>query len=394
MSAMVPSLVGRVWRRGLGPSVVRVEAGGTLADITRAFPAVSLLCEEKNPAAALRKAKGERIGRIPKVLLSPVDLQAVKAAGVTFPVSMIERMIEEALRGDPANTKKREAIAGKIEKFGGSLGEITPGSPAALDLLRYLTSSEGLSLSPTYPQVGLGEKAEIFTKNAVPMAAVGHGAQAGFNEASPWTNPEPEVVSIINSRGRIVGAALGNDVNDRYLEGLSALLLGVAKDRRGSCAIGPFIRLFDGDFTLKSVRSMKVHLEVRGEDGFVDGGVNSMAEIKRDPQQVLARQAFEITDYPDGLALFNGTGIVPNKDRKGPGSGSGFFHKRGDVVRIFSDELGCLTNVMVPTGEVRVHEHGLFGFMSALAKRGAFRSAGKSSDGTSRKGPARKSRSR
>jgi fumarylacetoacetate (FAA) hydrolase family protein len=363
------ALVGRIMRPGLGASAVRVNPDATLTDITAAFPTVSKLCDAPNPAAALRAATGENIGELTaSQLLAPIDLQVVKAAGVTFPVSMIERMIEEALRGDPANAKKRDEIVGKIQEFVGSLSAVTPASPEALKLLAFLIDSNGLKLSPTYPQVGLGEKAEIFTKQAVPLASVGYGAEAGFNEESPWTNPEPELVSVINSSGEIVGASLGNDVNDRYLEGLSALLLGVAKDRRGSTAIGPFIRLLDDNFTLDTIRNMKVHLEVVGLDGFGETGVNSMAEIKRDPQDALARQLFEINDYPDGVVLFNGTGIVPNQDRKGPGSG--FFHKRGDVVRIFSDELGCLMNTMAPTGDVKVHRQSMFDFMRDLAKRG------------------------
>jgi fumarylacetoacetate (FAA) hydrolase family protein len=367
------ALVGRVNRPGLGPSVVRVNPDATLTDITAAFPTVSVLCNEPNPAASLRKAEGENIGPLAEVLeakqlLAPIDLQTVKAAGVTFPVSMIERMIEEALRGDMSNSAKRSEVIAKIKDSVGSISALTPATPEALKLLEYLTEVNGLNLSATYPQVGLGEKAEIFTKQAVPLASVGHGAEAGFNADSKWTNPEPELVSVINSRGEIIGATLGNDVNDRYLEGLSALLLGVAKDRRGSSTIGPFIRLFDDKFTLDTIRKIRVNLHVDGTDGFHEEGVNSMDEIRRDPQDVLAKQLFDIHDYPDGVVLFNGTGIVPTSDRGGPGSG--FFHKTGDAVRIFADELGCLANVMVPTGEVQMHEHSMFGFMTALARRG------------------------
>jgi fumarylacetoacetate (FAA) hydrolase family protein len=367
------ALVGRVDRPGLGPSVVRVNPDATLTDITAAFPTVSGLCNEPDPAASLRAAEGEEIGGLAAILqagklLAPIDLQTVKAAGVTFPVSMIERMIEEALRGDMANSSKRSEVIGRIKDSVGSISELTPATPEALKLLQYLTDVNGLNLSATYPQVGLGEKAEIFTKQAVPLASVGHGAEAGYNSDSKWTNPEPELVSVINSRGKIVGATLGNDVNDRYLEGLSALLLGVAKDRRGSSAMGPFIRLFDDAFTLDTIRNIRVNLHVDGTDGFHEEGVNSMAEIRRDPQDVLTKQLFEIHDYPDGVVLFNGTGIVPTSDRGGPGSG--FFHKTGDCVHIFADELGSLANVMVPTGDVKMHEHSMFEFMSALARRG------------------------
>jgi fumarylacetoacetate (FAA) hydrolase family protein len=367
------ALVGRVNRPGLGPSVVRVNPDATLTDITAAFPTVSRLCNEPNPAASLRAAQGEAVGTLAdalqaKQLLAPTDLQTVKAAGVTFPVSMIERMIEEALRGDMSNSSKRSEVINKIKDSVGSISALTPATPEALKLLEYLTDVNGLSLSATYPQVGLGEKAEIFTKQAVPLASVGHNAEAGFNADSKWTNPEPELVSVINQRGHIIGATLGNDVNDRYLEGLSALLLGVAKDRRGSSAIGPFIRLFDDTFTLDTIRNIRVNLHVDGTDGFHEEGVNSMDEIRRDPQDVLAKQLFDIHDYPDGVVLFNGTGIVPTSDRGGPGSG--FFHKTGDIVHIFADELGSLANVMVPTAEVHMHEHSMFDFMTALARRG------------------------
>lgn len=371
--APAAALVGRVDRPGPGPSVVRVNPDATLTDITPSFPTVSKLCNQRDPAASLREAEGENIGPLASILetgrlLAPIDLQTVKAAGVTFPVSMIERMIEEALRGDMANSAKRAEAINKIRESVGSISALTPATPEALKLLHYLTDVDGLNLSATYPQVGLGEKAEIFTKQAVPLASVGHGAEAGFNVESRWTNPEPELVSVINSQGRIVGATLGNDVNDRYLEGLSALLLGVAKDRRGSSAVGPFIRLFDTAFTLETIRNIRVNLHVDGADGFHEEGVNSMAEIRRDPQDSLARQLFEIHDYPDGVVLFNGTGIVPTSDRGGPGSG--FFHKTGDCVHIFADELGSLANRMVPTSEVHLHEHSLLGFMTALARRG------------------------
>jgi fumarylacetoacetate (FAA) hydrolase family protein len=367
------ALVGRVNRPGLGPSVVRVNPDATLTDITAAFPTVSRLCNEPNPATSLRAAQGDAIGTLAdalqaRQLLAPIDLQTVKAAGVTFPVSMIERMIEEALRGDMSNSAKRSEVIGKIKDSVGSISALTPATQEALKLLEYLTDINGLNLSATYPQVGLGEKAEIFTKQAVPLASVGHGAEAGFNADSKWTNPEPELVSVINQRGHIIGATLGNDVNDRYLEGLSALLLGVAKDRRGSSAIGPFIRLFDEDFTLDTIRNIRVNLHVYGTDGFHEEGINSMDEIRRDPQDVLAKQLFDIHDYPDGVVLFNGTGIVPTSDRGGPGSG--FFHKTGDTVHIFADELGGLANVMLPTAEVHMHEHSMFRFMKALARRG------------------------
>src|SRR5690606_27366505 len=100
-----------------------------------------------------------------------------------------------------------------------------------------------------YLEVAIGKDAEIFTKTQ-PMASVGFGAQIGIHPESHWNNPEPEVVLAVARTGKIRGATLGNDVNLRDYEGRSALLLGEAKDQNASCAIGPFIRLFDETFSL------------------------------------------------------------------------------------------------------------------------------------------------
>src|SRR5206468_4622848 len=176
--------------------------------------------------------------------------------------SMLERVIEEKARGNPAAaTAIRAEIVALI---GDDLSKLKPGSPEAMRLKEVLISQDAWS---QYLEVGIGPDAEIFTK-AQPMAAVGTGAAIGVLAASTWNNPEPEVVVVVNSRGEIVGASLGNDVNLRDLEGRSALLLGKSKDNNASTAIGPFIRLFDKTLTLDDVRRAQVRLTVKGDDGF------------------------------------------------------------------------------------------------------------------------------
>jgi fumarylacetoacetate (FAA) hydrolase family protein len=347
------ALAGRVWRPEVGgPSVVAVTREG-LYDVTRDFPTIRDLAEQIDPAAALRRARGERFASLAEVLantpednrdgarpwlLAPIDLQAIKAAGVTFAASMLERVIEERARGD---LNAAAAIRADMTRLiGEDLSKLKPGSPAAMKLKEALIAQGAWS---QYLEVGIGPDAEIFTKSQ-PMSAVGCGAEAGFHRASAWNNPEPEVVLVVSSAGAIVGATLGNDVNLRDVEGRSALLLGKAKDQNASCAIGPLVRLFDATFSLDDVRAMYVGLTVEGEDGYRLEGGSSIAKISRDPADLVAQMIGASHQYPDGAALFLGTMFAPVADRDAPGKG--FTHKEGDLVAVAADRLGCLTNRM------------------------------------------------
>lgn len=303
-------------------------------------------------------------------LLAPVDLQCIKAAGVTFATSLIERVIEERAGGDPNAAKAfRGRLAMRIQS---SLTKIVPGSSDALRVKRLL-QQEGLWSQ--YLEVGIGPHAELFTKCPV-LAAVGYGAEIGIRSDSKWNNPEPEVVLIANHHGVPVGASLGNDVNLRDLEGLSALLLGKAKDNTASCSIGPFIRLFDGDFGLQNVRDMVVKLEIHGRcDDFVLRGESRMSEISRDPLNLLAQTVGENHQYPDGLALFLGTMFAPTEDRDQ--SGVGFTHKIGDTVAISSDQLGTLSNTVNYCRDVPPWTFGVAELLNNLVYRGLI---GKSSE--------------
>ena len=269
-------------------------------------------------------------------LLSPVDLQAVKAAGVTFVVSLLERVIEEQARG---SAEKADAIRADIAALiGHDLSKLKPGSAEAAGIKAKLIARGVWS---QYLEVGIGPDAEVFTK-CQPMASVGYGADVGLHPISTWNNPEPEIAVLAASHGRIVGATLGNDVNLRDVEGRSALLLGKAKDNNASAALGPFIRLFDESFSLDDVKSAVVGLKVEGEDGFVLEGASSMAEISRSPEELVAAAMGPHHQYPDGIALYLGTMFAPAKDRGE--AGKGFTHRIGDIVTISSEKFGALVN--------------------------------------------------
>ncbi len=371
------ALAARVWRPDIkGPSVCAIRKGGVF-DVSATFPTMRDLCEAKNPAAALKRAAGERVCSLEEILansveadrkprrpwlLAPVDLQAVKAAGVTFPVSMIERVIEEKARGDARAADGIRAEIGKL--VGGDLKKLKPGSKQAMALKDALIRAGAWS---QYLEVGIGPDAEVFTK-APPMAAVGTGADAGLHPISTWNNPEPEVVLVVRSDGTITGATLGNDVNLRDVEGRSALLLGKAKDNNASACIGPFIRFFDRTFCLDDVRGMEVRLRVEGEDGFVLDGTSNMAMIARDPTDLAGQMLGRHHQYPDGAVLYCGTMFAPTQDRGG--KGTGFTHKVGDIVTISSPKLGSLTNRMRLSTECAPWTFGTGALMRNLARRG------------------------
>jgi fumarylacetoacetate (FAA) hydrolase family protein len=346
-----------------GPTPVLIR-DGAVEDVSRAAPTIADLMDLPDPAGVA----GERLFGLdelamlaPERFLAPVDLQAVKAAGVTFAISAIERVIEERARGD--STRAAE-IRGKLEqRIGGAIRSVVPGTEPAARLKDALIED---GLWSQYLEVAIGPDAEIFTKTA-PLASVGWGAAIGVRSDSSWNNPEPEVVLVVNSRGEIRGATLGNDVNLRDFEGRSALLLSKAKDNNASCAIGPFLRLFDDGFTLDDVRSAVVELEIAGEDDFRLQGQSRMSEISRDPAE-LVRQAMSEHHYPDGFVLFLGTLFAPTDDRDEPGRG--FTHKIGDEVRISTPKLGTLANTVSTSRDAPPWEFGTRALMRNLAARG------------------------
>jgi fumarylacetoacetate (FAA) hydrolase family protein len=373
-------LIGRAWVPAVDGPVLVCVAGDDLLDLSAIAPTCSELLNRVDVVHEIRAANAlPRVGALSDALantadatrdrakpwlLAPCDLQPVKASGVTFVASMLERVIEEQARGDPARADEvRRKVAAAI---GDNLREVVPGSAEATRAKHVL---QGEGLWSQYLEVGIGPDAEIFTK-APPMASVGTGTAIGIHRKSTWNNPEPEVVLAVNARAETLGAALGNDVNLRDFEGRSALLLGRAKDNNASCAIGPFIRLFDEHFTIDSVRASTVELTVEGDDGFVLRGACPLAEISRDPLDLVAHAIGPEHQYPDGLMLFLGTMFAPIEDRREPGQG--FTHDVGDVVTIAAPALGALVNRVDYCDAIAPWTFGVGALMRNLAQRRAY----------------------
>ncbi len=371
-------LVGRVWEPAMGGPTLCLLREGELLDLSPVAPTMTDLLELTDLASriegagelrsissledALAGSQEETAAEGRLHLLAPCDLQAVKAAGVTFVASMLERVIEEQARGDASKAETIRADMTAI--IGDDLSKIEPGSDGAARIKEVLLEKGAWS---QYLEVGIGPDVEVFTKGQ-PMSSMGFGAQIGLHPKSTWNNPEPEVVLAVNSRGEIVGATLGNDVNLRDFEGRSALLLGKAKDNNASCSIGPFLRLFDDGFTLEDVCALDLSMTIEGTDNYCLEAISSMSKISRNPTDIVEQSIGAHHQYPDGFMLFLGTMFAPTDDRDNPGQG--FTHKIGDRVTISTPRLGALINHVNLSDQLPPWRFGTGALMRNLAKRG------------------------
>ena len=367
--------IGRIWDNSKnGPCLIKINDGNVYDITSKEFPTVRDLLELEDIKKYLNKVEGIKLISVEKLfelslkkkseyyLLAPCDFQAIKACGVTFAKSMVERVIEERAAGDP---KKAESLRNHIGGLiGDSLQNIIPGSEKAIEVKNALIK-EGLWSQ--YLEVGIGKDAEVFTK-AQTLSSVGFGAEVGLNPISNWNNPEPEIVLAVNSKGIIKGATLGNDVNLRDVEGRSALLLGKAKDNNASCSIGPFIRIFDETYSIDDMKLAHITLKVEGQEGYILNGSSSMSEISRDPEDLVNQTIGRHHQYPDGFMLFLGTLFAPTEDRDV--EGEGFTHKIGDKVTISEPHLGELVNFVNLSTACPQWEFGIASMIKNLSQRG------------------------
>jgi len=364
-----------------GPHVITVRDGQVI-ELSDCFDSIADITRHPTPTAAVQNATGVSICSLNTLLenslfyklpadirksqqpslLAPNDIQAIKACGVTFVASLIERVIEEKALGNPSKAEEIRAVVHAA--IGDNLKDIEPGSPQT-EILKAKLIAQGIWSA--YLEVGIGPDVEVFTKSQ-PMSAIPCGSQLGVLETSQWNNPEPEVAFLVSPQGSFLGAALANDVNLRDYEGRSSLLLGKAKDQNGSCPIGPMFRLFDDSYSLDDAANTEVNLSIVGEDGFCSTGENRMSEISRSVDSIIKQVCNGSHQYPDGIAIMLGTMFAPTEDRGE--EGMGFTHKVGDRVEISSPKLGKLVNWVNYCHEIPEWSYGIADFVEfTVAKK-------------------------
>jgi len=159
-----------------------------------------------------------------------------------------------------------------------------------------------------YARVYGAERPELFFK-ALGWRVVGEGAGIRVRADSTWNVPEPELVLVINRQGEIVGYTAGNDVSSRSIEGENPLYLPQAKVYTGACALGPGLTLLES----ASPGDLTIRLEIQRSGENIFRAQTQTSQMKRRLEELVAYLGREL-DFPQGVFLMTGTGIVPGED--------------------------------------------------------------------------------
>lgn len=252
------------------------------------YETLSDILESDNPAVTvefLTDSSAERLSLTEVTLLAPIDRQEVWAAGVTYRRSKQARM------------------------------------------------DESESAARFYDMVYEAPRPELFFKaNALRVA--GPNAPVRIRSDSKWNVPEPELALVLNSRLKLVGYTIGNDMSSRDIEGENPLYLPQAKVYYQCCGLGPVVTLAN---TMPPIGEVDIRMSIWRSDIEVFSGETSLRQMARTFDELIEWLGRDNT-FPDGVILLTGTGIVPADD---------FTLRKNDRVEISVDGIGTLVNVVV-----------------------------------------------
>jgi 2-dehydro-3-deoxy-D-arabinonate dehydratase len=203
----------------------------------------------------------------------------------------------------------------------------------------YLRSRDGRAEESAhasmYDLVYDAERPEVFLK-ATPERVVPSGAPVGIRADSGWDVPEPEIGLVVNSRAEVFGYVAGNDMSSRSIEGENPLYLPQAKIYSRSCALGPGIV----PAWTRTDGPVRIAMQIERDGQVVFEGTTSTADMQRSFGE-LVDWLFRAMDFPAGVVLLTGTGVVP---------GSDFTLREGDRIVVDVAEVGVLSNPVTVVG--------------------------------------------